>query len=89
MLEQQLLVSNRLGLHARAAAKLAHLLGGFRATAMLAFRNRSVNAKSILGLMTLAAPLGSELQLTLDGRDEAEALAAVLDLFARRFDEPD
>jgi phosphocarrier protein len=87
MLEHRIVVSNRLGLHARAAAKLAHLLGGFRAHATLGFRNRSVNAKSILGLMTLAAPLGSELLLTLDGPDEAEALAAVQELFALRFDE--
>ena len=89
MLEHRLVVGNRLGLHARAAAKLSHLVGGFRAAATLAFRNRSVNAKSILGLMTLAAPLGSELLLTLDGPDEAQALAAVQDLFARRFDEPE
>ena len=89
MLEHRLVVGNRLGLHARAAAKLAHLLGGFRANAMLGFGKRTVNAKSILGLMTLAAPLGSELLLTLDGPDEAAALAAVQDLFARRFDEPE
>jgi phosphocarrier protein len=89
MLEQRLIVSNRLGLHARAAAKLSHLLGGFRANATLAFKQRQINAKSILGLMTLAAPLGSELLLTLDGPDEREALAATVDLFARRFDEPE
>ena len=89
MLEQRLIVSNRLGLHARAAAKLAHLLGGFRANVTIGFKQRQVNAKSILGLMTLAAPLGSELVLTLDGSDEREALAATVDLFARRFDEPE
>ena len=89
MLEQRITVSNKLGLHARAAAKLSHLLGGYRANAMLAFGRRSVNAKSILGLMTLAAPFGSELVLTLDGKDEAEAMAATVELFARRFDEPE
>ena len=89
MLEQRIAISNRLGLHARAAAKLAHLLGGFRANAMLGFGKRTVNAKSILGLMTLAAPFGSELLLTLDGKDEVEALAATVDLFTRRFDEPE
>jgi phosphocarrier protein len=89
MLEQRITVSNRLGLHARAAAKLSHLLGGFRASATIAFGRRSVNAKSILGLMTLAAPFGSELLLTLDGKDEVEALAATVELFARRFDEPE
>ena len=89
MLEQRITVANRLGLHARAAAKLSHLLGGFRASATLAFGKRAVNAKSILGLMTLAAPFGSELVLTLDGKDEVEALAATVELFARRFDEPE
>jgi phosphocarrier protein len=82
-------VSNKLGLHARAAAKLAHLLAPFRASAQLEFRGREVNAKSILGLMTLAAPLGSELSLRLDGPDESAARDAVLALFQRRFDEPE
>ncbi len=87
MLERSLSVVNKLGLHARAAAKLAHLLGAYRASAQIGFRGRVVNAKSILGLMTLAAPRGSELTLTLDGPDENAAWEAVATLFERRFDE--
>lgn len=87
MIERKLIVENRLGLHARASAKLAQLLAGFNANAYLAFRGREINAKSILGLMTLAAAQGSELMIRIDGRDEEHAWSAVSDLFARKFDE--
>ena len=87
MIERTLKVENRLGLHARASAKLAHLLSGFAANAFLTYRGREINAKSILGLMTLAAAQGSELLIKLDGKDEEKAWAAVSDLFQRKFDE--
>jgi phosphocarrier protein len=87
MLERVLRVENRLGLHARASAKLAQLLSGFSASAQLAFRGREINAKSILGLMTLAAAQGSELTIRLDGSDEEAAWNAVSTLFSRKFDE--
>lgn len=87
MLEQEIVVGNRLGLHARAAAKLVQLLAGFRAHAFLTANGREVNAKSIMGVMLLAAAKGSCITLRLDGEDEDAALAAVLDLFDRHFDE--
>jgi phosphocarrier protein HPr len=87
MLEREIEVVNRLGLHARASAKLVQLLGSFRATAMLAANGREVNAKSIMGVMLLAAAQGTRVTLRIDGADEAEAMTAAEALFARRFDE--
>lgn len=87
MIERELTVGNRLGLHARASAKLVQLLSGFRAQAVLVGRNREVNAKSIMGVLLLAAVPGSTVRLRLDGPDEEAAMAAAVDLFARRFDE--
>jgi phosphocarrier protein len=87
VIERTLPVINRLGLHARASAKLAQLAGQFRASAVLRFRGREINAKSIMGLMTLAAARGSELTLRTDGPDEQALADALTDLFARRFDE--
>lgn len=89
MLEREIEVINRLGLHARASAKLVQLLGGFKSNAFLIGRGREVNAKSIMGVMLLAAGQGSTVVLRIDGPDEEAALAAALDLFARRFDEAD
>jgi len=87
MREASLRVENRLGLHARAAAKLVQVLSGFQANATLCARGREINGKSIMGVMMLAAGQGSEVLLRLDGIDEEAALAAAQDLFARRFDE--
>jgi phosphocarrier protein HPr len=87
MIEREIEVSNRLGLHARAASKLVRVLAGFQASAHLTNGNREINAKSIMGVMLLAAAQGTRLTLRLDGEDEHEALAAVVDLFERRFEE--
>ena len=87
MLERELKVDNRLGLHARAAAKLVQLLSGFQAQATLTGRGREVNAKSIMGVLLLAAAPGATLVLRVEGEDEADALAACAALFERRFDE--
>lgn len=87
MLEQEVAVINRLGLHARAAAKLVQLLAGFKSNAVLTCRGREVNAKSIMGVMLLAAAQGTLVQLRIDGPDEAEAMQAAVGLFARCFDE--
>ena len=87
MQERDIVIGNRLGLHARAAAKLVQLLQGFRASVWLLHRGREINAKSIMGVMMLAAGQGSELTVRADGDDAAAALAAVVDLFARKFDE--
>lgn len=87
MLERELIVSNRLGLHARATAKLVQTLSEFRCGATLAAKGREVNAKSIMGVMLLAAGQGTPVKVRLDGEDEDAALAALVALFERRFDE--
>ena len=87
MLERTLVVSNRLGLHARATAKLVQVLSGFRSNAILAARGREVNAKSIMGVMLLAAGQGTDVVLRVDGEDEQAAADAVTALFERKFDE--
>jgi len=89
MLEQQITVSNRLGLHARASAKLVQLVHGFKSTVWLVSDSREVNAQSIMGVMLLAAGPGTTLTVRADGPDEAQAMEAVLALFARKFDEGD
>ena len=87
MIERELTVANRLGLHARATAKLVQVLSGFRCNATLSAKGREVNAKSIMGVMLLAAGQGTAVLLRVDGEDEAAAADAVADLFARFFDE--
>ena len=87
MIERELTVTNRLGLHARATAKLVQLLSPYRCNVTLIAKGREVNAKSIMGVMLLAAGQGTPVLLRVQGEDEAEAAAAVTDLFERRFDE--
>ena len=87
MIERELLISNRLGLHARATAKLVQVLSGYRCNATLTAKGREVNAKSIMGVMLLAAGQGTQVKLRVEGEDEASAAQAVVSLFERRFDE--
>lgn len=87
MLERELTVSNRLGLHARATAKLVQVLSGYRCNATLSAKGREVNAKSIMGVMLLAAGQGTPVIVRVDGEGEVEAMEAVAALFERRFDE--
>lgn len=87
MLERELTVTNTLGLHARATAKLVQTLSGFTAHATLVAKGREVNAKSIMGVMLLAAGQGTPVTVRVDGPDEAQALEAVAALFERNFDE--
>ncbi|HKZ11841.1 MAG TPA: HPr family phosphocarrier protein [Rhodanobacteraceae bacterium] len=87
MLEREIVVSNKLGLHARASAKLVQLVQGFKSTIWLVGEGREVNAKSIMGVMMLAAGIGTPLTLRAEGPDEAQALDAVAALFERKFDE--
>ena len=89
MLEQKITVSNRLGLHARASAKLVQLVHGYKSTVWLISDTREVNAQSIMGVMLLAAGPGTTLGVRVDGPDETEAMGAVAALFARKFDEGD
>ena len=87
MLEHEVEIVNRLGLHARAAAKLVHLAGRFRSDVKLLKDGETVDGKSILGLLMLAAAQGEQLRLRTDGPDEQEAMTALADLIARRFEE--
>ncbi|WP_158881926.1 HPr family phosphocarrier protein [Rhodanobacter sp. L36] len=87
MLEQDIIISNRLGLHARASAKLVQLVQGFKSTVWLVSRGREVNAQSIMGVMMLAAGIGTPLTIRADGPDEQAAVLAVAELFDRKFDE--
>ncbi len=80
-------VSNKLGLHARASAKLTKLAGSFPCDVWLSKGERKVNAKSIMGVMMLAAGLGSEVLLETRGEQEQEALDAILALMADKFGE--
>jgi phosphocarrier protein HPr len=87
MLEQDIVVTNRLGLHARASAKLVQLVQGFKSTVWLVSKGREINAQSIMGIMMLAAGMGTSLTIRVDGVDEQSALTAVAALFERKFDE--
>jgi len=87
MIERDLPVSNRLGLHARATAKLVQTLSGFRSNCTLTAKGREVNAKSIMGVMLLPAGQGTQVKLRVEGEDEQHAADAVQALFDRRFDE--
>jgi len=77
MIKQTLTISNKLGLHARASAKLTKLAGSFGCEVFLTRNGRRVNAKSIMGVMMLAAGLGSEVELETDGADEQAAQDAI------------
>ncbi len=87
MLQQEAEIINKLGLHARASAKLTQVAGRFQANVWVGRNGRRVNAKSIMGVMMLAAAMGSKLMVETDGPDEAEAMAAVTQLIAARFEE--
>jgi len=87
VIEETIVLRNRLGLHARAAAKLVHSAAGFTSRITLEKDGDAVDGKSILGLLLLAASKGTSLVLRVDGEDEQAALAAVKDLVERRFDE--
>jgi phosphocarrier protein len=87
MLERDIVVSNRLGLHARASAKLVQLVSSFKSTVWIVSKGREVNAQSIMGVMMLAAGMGTALGVRAEGEDEEAALTAVVELFDRKFDE--
>ena len=89
MIERQVTIQNRLGLHARAAAKFVSLASGFASRIELCRGNRAVNGKSILGVMMLAAGRGSNLTLKINGQDEANAAEALECLINERFGEPE
>lgn len=87
MLEQEIMVINRLGLHARASAKLTQLATRFKSEIWLTRNGRRVNGKSIMGVMMLAAAQGTTVKVEVHGEDEPAALLAMAQLFATRFGE--
>jgi phosphocarrier protein len=87
MLQQDVEIINKLGLHARASAKLTQLAGQFKSEIWITRNERRVNAKSIMGVMMLAANKGSTIRLEIDGTDESEAMQALSALIVDRFGE--
>jgi len=87
MAQRTVELRNRLGLHARAAAKFVHTASNFQAQVTVRHNDEEVNGKSILGLLLLAAPLGTKLTITASGADETAALDAIEALVRDRFGE--
>ena len=87
MLQQQITIINKLGLHARAAAKLVNCAAAFSSSIQIGPAGALVDAKSIMSVMMLAAGQGSVLELEIDGNDETEALASIVALVENYFDE--
>jgi phosphocarrier protein HPr len=87
MIQSSITISNKLGLHARASAKLTKLAGSYSSEIHLSRNGRRVNAKSIMGVMMLAAGLGASIEIEADGPDEVEAMAALRSLIESRFGE--
>jgi phosphocarrier protein HPr len=89
MLQREVEIINKLGLHARASAKLTQVAGRYKADVWLGRNGRRVNAKSIMGVMMLAAAMGSKIVVETEGPDEEQAMEAVTRLIAARFEEND
>jgi phosphocarrier protein HPr len=87
MIEERVMIVNRLGLHARAAAKFVKLANRFGSSVKIEKDGISIDGKSILGILTLAAVQGSKIVLKISGRDEKSALKALVALIKNRFDE--
>lgn len=88
MIETTVQIKNKAGLHTRPAATIVKLASKYKCDFYLAKDGLNINGKSIIGVMTLAAEMGSEITLSFDGIDEKEAAAEVVDFFNRGFDEP-
>ena len=87
MIKTSINISNKLGLHARASAKLTKLAGSFESEVFMSRNDRRVNAKSIMGVMMLAAGIGTAVELEVDGADEETAMAALIALINDKFGE--
>ena len=87
MVRKEFTIRNKLGLHARAAAKIAQTSTQFQSRIRIIKNGREANAKSMLDIMTLSCPQGTRIELRAEGQDAAEALAALAVLFENRFGE--
>lgn len=87
MIKKTIEITNKLGLHARAAAKLSHLANTFISHIYLIYNQDKVNAKSLLGILTLAASIGTSITIIADGKDEKKAMDQIVGLFKNKFNE--
>jgi len=87
LFEKEITVTNRLGLHARPAARVVQTASGFKSEIRLRRDDLEVNAKSIMGVMMLAAEMGSRVLIRAEGEDEAQAVEALVGLFQEKFGE--
>lgn len=87
MITKEIEIQNKLGLHARAAAKLVHMAARFKSDIKVRKGNEEVDAKSILGILLLAAGPGTRISVTANGEDEGEAVSSIEQLIDSRFDE--
>lgn len=87
MISKQVVISNKLGLHARAATKFANLCGRYACKMQVCCNGKTIDGKSIMALMLLAASKGTEVELSADGYDEGEAISALLELINDKFGE--
>ena len=88
MIETTVKIKNKAGLHTRPAATIVKLASRYKCEFFISKDGLNINGKSIIGVMTLAAEMGSELVLTFDGEDEQQAANEIIDFFNRGFDEP-
>lgn len=87
VIRRQVEIINKLGLHARAAAKFVTLASGFESEVQVALNDNQVNGKSIMGIMMLAAAKGTQLDIVVEGPDEQAAIEKLCELITNRFDE--
>ena len=86
---REVTISNKLGLHARAAAKLVNIANGYSAEVTLEKQGQKINGKSIMGVMMLAASQGTTIRITVSGEEEEEALRSLIELIDDKFGEPE
>lgn len=87
MIKETIEITNKLGLHARAAAKLSHLANSFNSNIYLTYNGDRVDAKSLLGILTLAASVGNKITIETSGKDEKKAMEDIIALFNAKFNE--
>lgn len=87
MIKREIEITNKLGLHARAAAKLSHLANTFNSDIFLIYDQDKVNAKSLLGILTMAASIGNYITIVAKGKDEEKAVNKITELFHNKFNE--
>jgi phosphotransferase system HPr (HPr) family protein len=88
-INREVIIINKLGLHARASAQLVKLAGGYVSNIRLTHGTQSVDGKNIMGLMMLAATCGSRIMVTVEGEDAGQAIEEIVALFSKRFGEPE